>query len=67
MEKFSWTEHVKHKEALHRVKKERNNLHSIYRWKATFIGHSSLAFYSTDGRLSLFVTALLHSIVQMEG
>jgi len=29
MEKINWTNHVKNKEALHRVKEERNILHTL--------------------------------------
>ena len=34
MEKISWTDHVKNEEALHRVKGERNIIHTIKRRKA---------------------------------
>jgi hypothetical protein len=39
MEKISWTDRVRNKEALHRVKEERNILHTIKRRKANWIGH----------------------------
>jgi hypothetical protein len=39
MEKFSWTNHVKNEEVLHRVKEDRNMLHAIKRRKANWIGH----------------------------
>jgi hypothetical protein len=40
MEKIIWTDHVRNEEVLHRVKEERNNLHTIKRRKATWIGHN---------------------------
>jgi hypothetical protein len=39
MEKISWTDLVRNEEVLHRVKKERNILHTIKRRKANWIGH----------------------------
>jgi hypothetical protein len=39
MEKFSWTDRVRNEEVLHRVKEERNILHTIRRRKANWIGH----------------------------
>jgi hypothetical protein len=39
MEKISWTDRVRNEEVLHRVKEERNNLHTIKRRKANWIGH----------------------------
>jgi hypothetical protein len=39
MEKISWTDRVRNEEVLHRVKEERNILHSIKRTKANWIGH----------------------------
>jgi alpha-D-ribose 1-methylphosphonate 5-triphosphate synthase subunit PhnL len=38
MEKISWTDRVRN-EVLHRVKEERNILHTIKRRKANWIGH----------------------------
>jgi hypothetical protein len=38
MEKISWTEHVRNKEVLLRVKEQRNILHEISKWKANWIG-----------------------------
>jgi hypothetical protein len=38
MEKISWTDRVNN-EAVHRVKEERNILHTIRRRKANWIGH----------------------------
>jgi hypothetical protein len=40
MEKISWTDHVRNEEVLHRVKEERNILHTIKRRKTNWIGHS---------------------------
>jgi hypothetical protein len=38
MEKISWTDHVRN-EVLHRVKEERNMVHTIKRRKANWICH----------------------------
>jgi hypothetical protein len=39
MEKVSWTNRVRNEEVLHRVKEERNVLHTVKRRKANWIGH----------------------------
>jgi hypothetical protein len=39
MEKISWTDRVRNEEVLHRVKEERNILHTLKRRKANCIGH----------------------------
>ena len=39
MEKISWTDHVRNEEVLLRVKEQRNILHEITKWKASWIGH----------------------------
>jgi hypothetical protein len=39
MEKISWTDRVRNEEVLHRVKEERNILHTIKRRKANWIAH----------------------------
>jgi hypothetical protein len=39
MKNVSWTDHVRNKEVLLRVKKHRNILHEISKWKANWIGH----------------------------
>jgi hypothetical protein len=39
MEKISWTDRVRNEEVLHRVKEERNIVHTIKRRKANCIGH----------------------------
>jgi hypothetical protein len=39
LEKISWIDHVKNEEVLHRVKEERNILHTIKRRKDNWIGH----------------------------
>jgi hypothetical protein len=39
MEKISWTDRVRNEEVLHRVKEDRNILHTIKRRKANWIGH----------------------------
>jgi hypothetical protein len=41
MEEISWTDHVRNKEILLRVKEQRNILHEIRKWKANWIGHIS--------------------------
>jgi hypothetical protein len=39
MEKISWTDHVRNKDVLLRVKDQRNILHEIRKRKANWIGH----------------------------
>jgi hypothetical protein len=39
MEKISWTDHVRNKEILLRVKEQRNILHEIRKRKTKWIGH----------------------------
>jgi hypothetical protein len=39
MEKIIWTDCVRKEEVLHRVKEERNILHTIERMKANWSGH----------------------------
>jgi len=39
MEKISWTDHVRNKEVLLRVKEQGNILHEIRKRKANWIGH----------------------------
>jgi hypothetical protein len=39
MEKISWTDRVRNEEVLHRVKEERNIVHTTKRRKANWIGH----------------------------
>jgi hypothetical protein len=39
MEKISGTDRVRNEEVLHRVKEERNILHTVKRRKANWIGH----------------------------
>jgi hypothetical protein len=39
MEKISWTDRKRNEEVLHRVKEERNIVHTIKRRKANWIGH----------------------------
>jgi hypothetical protein len=45
MEMISWTDRGKNEEVLHRVKEERNILHTIKRRKANWIGHTLLRNY----------------------
>jgi hypothetical protein len=40
MEKISWTDRVRNEEVLHRVKEERNILHTIKRRRAKWIGYT---------------------------
>jgi hypothetical protein len=55
MEKISWTDRVRNKDVLHRVKEEKNILHRIYRRKANWIGHilrrNCLPKHVTEGKL----------------
>jgi hypothetical protein len=55
MEKISWTDCVRNEEVLHRVKEERNILHTVIRWKANWIGHilrrNCLLKHVTEGKL----------------
>jgi hypothetical protein len=39
MEKMIWTDRVRNEEVLHRVKQEKNVLHTLERRKANWIGH----------------------------
>jgi hypothetical protein len=39
MEKISWTDRVRNEEVLHRVKEERNIVHTINRREVHWIGH----------------------------
>jgi hypothetical protein len=39
MEKISWTDRERNEEVLHRVKEERNIVHTIKRRTANWIGH----------------------------
>ena len=39
MEKTSWTDRVRSKEKSHRLKEERNIVHTVHRRKANWIGH----------------------------
>jgi hypothetical protein len=39
MEKLSWIDRVRNEEVLHRVKEERNIVHTMKRRKANWIGH----------------------------
>ena len=39
MEKISWTDRVRNEEVLHRVKEERNIIHTVKRRKANWIGN----------------------------
>jgi hypothetical protein len=45
MEKISWTDRVKNKEVLHRLRKERNILHTITGREAHWFGHISRRNY----------------------
>jgi hypothetical protein len=57
MEKISWTDGVRSEEVLHRVKDERNILHTIKRRKANWIGHilrrNCLLKNVTEGKLDV--------------
>jgi hypothetical protein len=55
MEKISWTDRVRNEEVLHRVKEERNIVHTIKTRKANCIGHilhrSCLLKHVIEGKL----------------
>jgi hypothetical protein len=55
MEKISWTDRVRNEEILHRVKEERNILHTIQRRKANWIRHilrrNCLLNHAIEGKL----------------
>jgi hypothetical protein len=55
MEKISWTDRVRNEEVLHRIKEERNILHTIKGRKANWIGHilrrNCLLKYVIEGKL----------------
>jgi hypothetical protein len=57
MEKISWTDRVRNAEILHRVKEERNILHTIKRRKANWIGdilhRNCLLKHMTEGRIEM--------------
>jgi len=52
---ISWTDHVRNKDVLHRVKAERNFLHTMKRRKANWIGHilcrNCLLKHITEGKM----------------
>jgi hypothetical protein len=55
MEKISWTDRVNNEALLHRIKEERNILHTIKRRKANWIGHilrrNCLLKHTTEGKI----------------
>jgi hypothetical protein len=55
MEKIRWTDRVRNEEVLHRVKEERNIVHTIEGVKAKWIGHilrrNCLLKHVTEGKL----------------
>jgi hypothetical protein len=55
MEKIIWTDRVNNEAVLHRVKQERNILHTIRRRKANWIGHilrwNCLLSYIIEGKI----------------
>jgi hypothetical protein len=46
MEKISWTHHVRNERALHRVKEERNTLHTVKSKKAKRCGEKRKKMYA---------------------
>jgi hypothetical protein len=54
MEKISWTDHVRNEEVLHRVKEQRNILHTVEK-KANWNGHilrgNCLLEHDIDGKI----------------
>jgi hypothetical protein len=61
LEKISWTDRVRNEEVLHRVKVERNILHTstIKRRKSNFIGHiwrtNCLLKYVVEGKIKVSI------------
>jgi hypothetical protein len=57
MEKISWTDRVRNEEVLHRVKEQRNILHTVKSRKGNWIGHGScrncLLKHVTKGKIKL--------------
>ncbi|GFG31168.1 hypothetical protein Cfor_05154 [Coptotermes formosanus] len=55
MDKISWTDRVRNEKVLHRVKEDRNILHTIKRRKANWIGHilrrNSLLKHVIEGKI----------------
>jgi hypothetical protein len=55
MEKISWTYSVRNEEVLHRVKEERNIIHTVKRRKADWIGcilcRNCLLKHSVEGEI----------------
>jgi hypothetical protein len=55
MQKISWTDRARNEEVLHRVKEERNVLHTVKRRKANWIGHilrrNCLLKHVTEGKV----------------
>jgi hypothetical protein len=63
MEKISWTDRVRNEEVLHRVKVERNILHTIKRRKANWIGH----ILRRNCLLKHVIEGTLEGRIQMKG
>jgi hypothetical protein len=63
MEKISWTDRVRNEEVLHRVKEERNIVHTIKRRKANWIGHILLR----NCLLKHFIEGKLEVRIEMTG
>jgi hypothetical protein len=55
MEKISWTDRVRNEEVLHRVKEQRNIVHTVKERKDNWIGHilrrNCLLKQSTEGKI----------------
>jgi hypothetical protein len=55
MEKISWTDHLRNKDVLLRVREQRNILHEICKWKVNWIGHdlrgNCLLLRVTEGKI----------------
>jgi hypothetical protein len=63
MEKISLTDRVRNEEVLHRVKEERNILHTIQRRKANCIGH----ILRRNCLLKYVIEGLLEGMIEMTG
>jgi hypothetical protein len=63
LEKISWPDRVRNGEVLHRVKEERNIVHTIKRRKANWIGH----ILRRNGLLKHVIEGKLEERIEMTG
>ena len=70
MEKIGWTDRVRNEEVLHRVKEERNILHTIDRRKANWIGHilhrNCLVKHAIEGELDRMIDVTVRRVRNSE-